>query len=52
MGSSAAELHQRAVDLSIKGRYGPALRVAEAGLRAADDPDLRARLLGTKAVIL
>ena len=52
MGSSAAELHRRAVDLSIKGRYGPALRAAEAGLRIVDDSDLRARLLGTKAVIL
>ena len=52
MGSSAAELHQRAVDLSIEGRYGAALRAAEAGLAVADDPDQRARLLGTKAVIL
>ncbi|WP_396657209.1 CHAT domain-containing protein [Microbacterium sp.] len=52
MGTSAAELHERAVDLSIEGRYGPALRAAEAGLAVADDPDMRARLLGTKAVIL
>ncbi len=52
MPSTAEQLHRRAVDLSIQGRYALALRAADDGLRAADDPDLRARLLGTKAVVL
>ncbi len=46
------ELHRRAVELCIHGRYAMATRVLDRAWEATSDPDLRARITGTRAVIL
>jgi hypothetical protein len=52
MGQSAEELHRRAVELSIRGKNGEAERVLVRAWASAGDVDLRARILGTRAVVL
>lgn len=52
MTRSASELHQRAVDLCINGKYAQAQRVLDQADARTDDPDLRARIVGTRALAL
>lgn len=52
MTRTAAELHQRAVDLCINGKYALAQRVLAQADARTDDPDLKARIAGTRALAL
>ncbi|MDY0910254.1 CHAT domain-containing protein [Microbacterium sp. CFBP9034] len=52
MTRSATELHQRAVELCINGKYALAQRVLSRAEERTDDPDLRARIAGTRALAL
>ncbi|MBD7958208.1 CHAT domain-containing protein [Microbacterium sp. Sa4CUA7] len=52
MGLSAAALHARAVDLCAHGRYPDARRALQRADLLTDDPDLHARIEGTRAHIL
>ncbi len=52
MASTPEQLHRRAVELTIDGKHRLALRAVESGLARKPGADLRARLIGTKAVIL
>ena len=52
MGIPAAQLHARAVDLCAHGRYPEARRALQRAEALTDDPDLRARIEGTRAHIL
>ncbi|WP_127474009.1 CHAT domain-containing protein [Microbacterium sulfonylureivorans] len=52
MTRSASELHRRAVDLCINGKYAQAQRVLDQADARTDDPDLRARIVGTRALAL
>lgn len=52
MTRSATELHQRAVDLCINGKYALAQRVLAQADARTDDPDLKARIAGTRALAL
>lgn len=49
---SADELHRRAVALSIGGRHSHARRALDRAAARTDDPDLHARIIGTRAYIL
>ena len=49
---TSGELHRRAVDLSIRARYAPALRALISADQRTSDVDLLARIAGTRAVIL
>lgn len=51
MSLSAQELHRRAVTLSISGRHASAERDLDRAWARADDADLRARILGTRAYL-
>jgi len=51
MGRTATQLHADAVDLSIRGRYAAARGLLVRAAAVADDPNLRARVAGTLAVI-
>lgn len=51
MSLSAQELHRRAVTLSIRGRHASAERDLDRAWARADDADLRARILGTRAYL-
>lgn len=52
MTRSASDLHRRAVDLCIDGKYAQAQRVLDQAEARTDDPDLRARIVGTRALAL
>lgn len=52
MRSSAAELHRRGVDQANRRHYAAALRTLAAAASRTDDPDLRARIAGTRAYAL
>jgi tetratricopeptide (TPR) repeat protein len=52
MTSSASDLHRRAVDLCIDGDYAQAQRVLDRAEARTEDPDLRARIVGTRALAL
>lgn len=52
MALRAEELRRRSVELTIQGRYGAASRAVESALARTDDVDLRARLAGTRSIIL
>ena len=49
---SAEDLHRLAVELCISGRYARALSVLTLATGRTDDPDLRARIEGTRALAL
>jgi tetratricopeptide (TPR) repeat protein len=49
---TAEELHRRAVEQSIQGRHGPALRALAQAEGRTGDVNLLARIAGTRAVIL
>lgn len=52
MARTPGELHSRAVELTIHGKYARALRALDEAAARVEDPDLDARILGTRAVIL
>lgn len=52
MTRSASDLHRRAVDLCINGKYAQAQRVLDQAEARTEDPDLRARIVGTRALAL
>jgi tetratricopeptide (TPR) repeat protein len=52
VATTAEQLHRRAVELTIDGKHRLALRAVDSGLAKDPDADLRARFIGTKAVIL
>jgi tetratricopeptide (TPR) repeat protein len=52
MGTNAAELHHRGVDEANRRQYATALRTLSAAAARTDDPDLRARIAGTRAYAL
>lgn len=52
MTRTASELHRRAVDLCINGKYAQAQRVLDQAESRTEDPDLRARIVGTRALAL
>lgn len=52
MTSTAAQLHRRGVEQSIRGRFDLADRTLRRAAALADDADLSARIQGTQAVVL
>lgn len=52
MTTTAGELHQAAVVAANRGEYGAARRLLDRAERRAADPDLIARILGTRAFVV
>ncbi|GAA3774163.1 CHAT domain-containing protein [Microbacterium kribbense] len=52
MEPTAEALHRRAVEQSIRGRYALAERTLDRAAARAEEPDLTARIMGTRAVVL
>ncbi|QKJ18411.1 CHAT domain-containing protein [Microbacterium hominis] len=52
MGRSAESLHHAAVELTNRGRFAAAQRLLARADELTDDGDLRARIVGTEALIL